>query len=164
MKYGNKLAAIPVVVLASAAAAQQGADFRMVNLPTGAAGAKPGQVGLVDAGSIKADGDVRSFTMYMHQSEPSFTARADVRINCRDRTESLAAIAKEKGDDAIFDTPVPINEPWGKADEDTTGAQIVNLVCAPAAERDRYASRLAANDWHSALEVALARKDEGKKQ
>jgi len=164
MKYGNRLAAIPAMLLLAAAAAQQGADFRMVDLPAGEAGVKLGQVGLVDAGTIKIDGDVRSFTMYMHQSEASLTVRADVRINCRDRTESLAAIAKEKGDDATFDTPVPINEPWGKADKDATGAQIVNLVCAPAAERDRYAPRLPANDWHSALEAALARKGEEKRQ
>ena len=144
--------AFSVALLSSASAgqAQQLADFRSI----------PGVNGrlVIDLGTMTSDGDVRAFDMYMNPTEDvaRMNGRARIRINCRDRTESIESVARQRGDEMNFDSPKMLNQPWAKADEDKTGALIVNLVCAPATERDRYLPRLSASNRNAAM-IAAAR-------
>lgn len=142
--------AFSVALLSSASAgqAQQPADFRSI----------PGVNGrlVIDLGTMTSDGDVRTFDMYMNPTEDvtRLNGRAHARINCHDRTESIESVARQRGDEMNFDSPKILNQPWAKADEDETGALIVNLVCAPATERDRYLPRLSASNWSTAMIAA----------
>jgi len=153
--YGRRIALLMVSIFATASAAtvRGEADFRAVHSDS--------MPGVVDLGSMVTNGDVRSFSMYMREGAdiPGNTVRARALINCRDRTERIAAVAKQNVAGTGFDAAETVNEPLGKADTDPTGTLIVNLVCAKPADRDRYSPRLSAHDWRDAL---AASNDEGR--
>ena len=152
MKYGRHLVLLASWFGASSALAQQPSDFRAIR-----GGDKPG---VIDVGTMVTDGNVRTFDMYMREGEDILgnNVRARTSINCRDRTESITSVAKQSGPDTGFDIARNVREPWVKADVDQTGALIVDLVCAQAADRDRHTRRLSARDWHSALAAATSEK------
>ncbi|UIJ46282.1 hypothetical protein LZK98_04875 [Sphingomonas cannabina] len=154
MKYDRHLVLLASWLCAASASAQRPSDFRAIR-----GGDKPG---VIDVGTMVTDGDVRTFDMYMREGEdmPGNNVRARTSINCRDHTESITSVAKQSGPDTGFDITHSVSEPWAKADGDPTGARIVDLVCAQAADRDRYARPLSTQDWHSALAAAMSEKSE----
>jgi len=119
-------------------------DFRMVPMDP---------VGVIDLGSMAVKGNVRELDMYGRERNPADTTRLHIALNCDKRTSRILTIAQRE-ENGEMGSPITVNSPEGKADADESGALLANLICAAPAERDRYARRIAASDWQSALDQA----------
>lgn len=155
MKCGRSIV-LALLTVPSVSLAQDSADFRLI----------PGmrEPMVIDVESIASEGDIRTFDTYMRYAHGAdgINMRARFKINCRERTQSLAGIAKEDSDGSGFGPLQSIEDIWGKTDTDETGTLIANLVCAQPGDRDRYARRMAETDWPSALAAAAKAISNGK--